>query len=159
MEFCCLGFLSHRWLPAMADEFHLPGFSFWVCSHSLLIFPDLTTRQRYYLPVVGTRLMSARACPRAGGPTHCISRAFAAPRSSTIMPRMLDPSYHVLSRGGIVEVLNSVEAMYWQKDLRTRLSFHPQSRLASGDREHMALTILDAYTILWYRPPAHVSYI
>ncbi|XP_071145050.1 uncharacterized protein [Mytilus edulis] len=33
------------------------------------------------------------------------------------MPRMLDPSYHMLSRGGIVEVLNSVEAMYWQKDV------------------------------------------
>ena len=83
--------------------------------------------------------MSARAYPHAGGPTHCISGALAAPRSSTIMPRMLAPSYRVPSRGGIAEVLNSAEAMYWQKDLLTRLSFSPASRLANGDKKPMAL--------------------
>lgn len=37
-----------------------------------------------YLPIAGARLMSVRAYPHAGGPTHCISGALAAPRSSTI---------------------------------------------------------------------------
>ena len=49
--------------------------------------------------------MSVRACPHTGGPTHWISGVLATPTSSTVMPRILDPSYHVLSRGGTVEVL------------------------------------------------------
>jgi hypothetical protein len=46
----------------------------------------MTPIQLNYLPIAGTRLMSARACPLADGPTHCISRALAAPRSPTVQP-------------------------------------------------------------------------
>ena len=68
---------------------------------------------------------------------------------------MQDSSYNVLSHGSIVEVLNSAKAMYLQKDLHTVLSFQLQSRLASSDKESMALTTRDIYTIMWYKPPAN----
>jgi len=49
--------------------------------------------------------MRVRACPHAGGPTLCIFRALAAPRSPTVKPEILDPSYHALLWGGTAEVL------------------------------------------------------
>ena len=92
------GFLPLDKLPTKADEPLSARFYFgvsWVNDFHLT----------GYLPIVGARLMRVRACPHVGGPTLCIFRALAAPRSSTVKPEMLDPSYHVLSRGGTVEVL------------------------------------------------------
>ena len=64
--------------------------------------------------IAGTRLMSARACPHADRPTHCTSRALAAPRFPTVQLSSEDASYQ---RGGYCRSLGNVESMYWQERL------------------------------------------
>lgn len=80
-EICVQGFLPLDLLPTKAVELNLPS----LISEFLLL--DELPPKAYdphlagYLPIAGARMMSARACPHAVGPTHCISRALAAPSS------------------------------------------------------------------------------
>ena len=102
---CVQGVLPLDLLPTKADMSNLPGF---ISEFSLL--DELPTKANDphltgYLPIAGARLMSARACPHTGGPTHCISGALAASRSPSLQPEILDPSYRALPRGGIEGVL------------------------------------------------------
>ncbi|XP_056003593.1 multiple epidermal growth factor-like domains protein 6 [Ostrea edulis] len=45
---------------------------------------DTVTQRLELITDLGARLTSARACPHAGGPTHCIYEALAAPRSPLV---------------------------------------------------------------------------
>lgn len=61
--------------------------------------------------------MSARASSHIDGPTHCISRALAAPRSQAVQPDLERCQLPVLQRKGYCWSLGNVDAVYWQERL------------------------------------------
>lgn len=73
-EICVQGFLPLDLLPTKAVELNLPGL---ISASSLRLDANQSLRPPYdRLFAHSWSMISARACPHAGGPTHC-SRALA----------------------------------------------------------------------------------
>ena len=112
--FCSQCLLPLDWLPTNADEPDLPGFYIRVFLSQMSCQPRLST---LILPVFTHSWGKDDECQGMSthrGPTHCISEALAVPRSPSIQPEILDPSYPALPRGGIKMSRGSAEALYWQ---------------------------------------------
>lgn len=64
----------------------------------------------------------------------------------------------VLSRGGIAKVLNTILAMYWQKTYSP--FFSPAKQASQRWYKNICFQhTIDAYTILWHKPPKYVGVI